>query len=188
MGALNEKGLESLVNELKPSVVRQMTKAEFDALSEEDRQGLIWTTDEDPSSGPSSGMSVSNVYSYEKKVVGKWHDGRPVYQQTFLVTGKIKAGQGFVGISEHPAGSFMIASEGYFWRFHDNEPQYESYLFTFPYTQTSTNGTNVIVLTIGSTVNQTGYSTWFAYQLDFESTYKAEITLKFVEGEEGGVS
>ena len=68
----------------KVNVVREMTKAQFDLLSNDEKVGLIRTTDENDGV-----YSPLNYSTNEQKTGQKWIDGSDVYQKTY--TGTIDA-------------------------------------------------------------------------------------------------
>lgn len=184
MGVVTDKNLELFADELIPSIVRQMTKAELDALSESAKRGLIYTTDEDENVS-ASGASV--VYSTEERIVGIWHDGRPIYQQTHILEGNAKQGSDFIGIFDYPTRTILIDSEGFFWRYWNNEPQYESYMFAIPYLQMDNAGKTAISISVGSSYLNTKFNVWLATYFDLACPYKAEVTLRYVKPKEGGL-
>lgn len=65
------------------NIYREMTKAEFDLLSNDEKKGFINIIDE---------PDVTNVviqpviYSTEEKEVGVWTNGKPLYQRTYEIT------------------------------------------------------------------------------------------------------
>lgn len=57
--------------------VRSATKAEFDSMSDEQKQGLVVVTDETAPVVP----GVGEAYSADEVVIGKWIDGKPIYRK-----------------------------------------------------------------------------------------------------------
>lgn len=65
------------------NVVREMTKAEFDELTEEEKTGFINITD--ITSGNDDRFQPV-IYSSEEREIGVWKDGKPIYQKTYNAT------------------------------------------------------------------------------------------------------
>lgn len=61
------------------NVIRNMTKAEFDLLSDDEKVGIINVTD---ITGNSENEFQPVVYSTDEREIGVWADGRPLYQKT----------------------------------------------------------------------------------------------------------
>lgn len=61
------------------NVVREMTKAEFDLLSADEKTGFINITD---ITGGNDDRFQPVIYSEEEREIGVWVDGKPVYQKT----------------------------------------------------------------------------------------------------------
>lgn len=132
----------------------------------------------DPGPQGEPGESEQAVYSTEERVVGTWHDGKPVYQCTYIVTGTAPEGNSFAPIVDLPAGTKLIDSEG---EFHRGYPTWaEQYTFTIPYAQFA-GSTTAISIFVGSSISTEYLYTWFAFTFDMESPYKAEVTLKYVK-------
>lgn len=102
MGFLDENGLTRFWNKLKLFMVGDglsdknglsvtnpvrgiLTKAEFDALSEEEKATGTYFVD-DGSSSSSGGGSSSEDYSTEETVIGTWIDGKKLYRRVFAFT------------------------------------------------------------------------------------------------------
>lgn len=69
--------------------VKPVTKAEYDALPEADKQSdtMYAITDDNEdggSSGGSGGGSYEEIYSTEETRIGTWIDGKPVYRKTYF--------------------------------------------------------------------------------------------------------
>ena len=62
------------------NVVREMTKAEFDLLSDDEKVGIINITDI-TSSGDDRFQPV--VYSFDEREIGVFVDGKPLYEKTY---------------------------------------------------------------------------------------------------------
>lgn len=65
------------------NVVREMTKAEFDELTEEEKTGFINITD---ITGGNDDRFQPVIYSEDEREIGVWTDGKPLYQKTFLLS------------------------------------------------------------------------------------------------------
>lgn len=66
------------------NVVREMTKAEFDELTEEEKIGLINITDV---TANADDKFQPVIYSAEEREVGVWTDGKPLYEKTINLSG-----------------------------------------------------------------------------------------------------
>lgn len=64
------------------NVVREMTKAEFDLLSADEKVGFINVTD--VTGGEDKFQPV--IYSETEREIGVWVDGKPLYQKTFVLS------------------------------------------------------------------------------------------------------
>lgn len=80
-GAYSEDNATDDTTEI--DVVREMTKAEFDELTEAEKTGLINITDV---TGGNDDRFQPIIYSEEEREIGVWTDGRPLYQKTFLLS------------------------------------------------------------------------------------------------------
>lgn len=90
MGVVTDKNLELFANELKPSIVRGMTKEAFNNLTEAEKAGMVVLTDVSPDSTPSD--AVGNIYSEKEQKIGVWVDGSFVYRRViFGTTGNANA-------------------------------------------------------------------------------------------------
>lgn len=68
--------------------VKPLTKAEYDALTDEERQAdVVYAITDDAGSSSGSGGSSEEVYSTEETRIGTWIDGKPLYRK--VVVGKI---------------------------------------------------------------------------------------------------
>lgn len=77
LGAYSEDNSTDDTTEI--DVVREMTKAEFDELTEAEKTGLINITD---ITGGNDDRFQPVIYSTEEKEIGVWKDGKPLYQKT----------------------------------------------------------------------------------------------------------
>lgn len=73
-------------------LVRTMTRAEYDQLTTEEKEGLILIADEDSSKQIVYSVSRSDIYSEEEKIVGRWVDGKPLYRKIFVTAGSYANG------------------------------------------------------------------------------------------------
>lgn len=67
--------------------VMPLTKAEYDALTDEEKQAdvVYAITDDGGSSGGGSGGTSEEVYSTEETRIGAWIDGKPLYRKVVYV-------------------------------------------------------------------------------------------------------
>lgn len=67
-----------------------VTKEEFAAMTDAEKNGLVIVTDEDApgGSGGNSGSAGGEVYSTEEVRIGTWIDGKPLYKRTWARNGK----------------------------------------------------------------------------------------------------
>jgi hypothetical protein len=63
-------------------VLRSMTKAEFDLLTDAEKQGIINVTDV---TGNSENEFQPVIYSEDEREIGVWIDGKPLYQKTIVL-------------------------------------------------------------------------------------------------------
>ena len=78
-GAYSEDNSTDEVTEV--NVVRSMTKAEFDLLSADEKQGVINVTDV---TGGGENEFQPIIYSEEEREIGVWVDGKPLYEKTLV--------------------------------------------------------------------------------------------------------
>lgn len=71
------------------NIVREMTKAEFDELTEEEKTGLINITDV---TANADDKFQPLIYSAEEREVGVWTNGKPLYQKTIISTSELSRG------------------------------------------------------------------------------------------------
>lgn len=80
-GAYSEDNATDDTTEI--DVVREMTKAEFDELTEAEKTGLINITD---ITGGNDDRFQPVIYSEDEREIGVWIDGKPLYQKTVSLT------------------------------------------------------------------------------------------------------
>lgn len=80
-GAYSEDNSTDGITEV--NVIRNMTKAEFDLLTDDEKKGIINITN--ITSG-SDDRFQPIIYSEEERVVGVWTDGKPLYEKTITGT------------------------------------------------------------------------------------------------------
>lgn len=93
MGYLDNQGLSYFWNKIKDYVnsklsgvpVKPVTQEQYDALSEEEKNGdvVYLLTDADPSAP--GGENTGEVYSTEETRIGTWIDGKPLYRKTYSI-------------------------------------------------------------------------------------------------------
>lgn len=72
------------------NVVREMTKAEFDLLSDDEKTGFINITD---ITGGTDDRFQPVIYSEDEREIGVWTDGKPLYEKTFVLQSTIAFNQ-----------------------------------------------------------------------------------------------
>lgn len=82
LGAYSED--DSAADTTKVDIVREMTKAEFDLLSADEKTGFINITD---ITGGNDDRFQPVIYSEEEREIGVWLDGKPLYQKTLVIAG-----------------------------------------------------------------------------------------------------
>ena len=82
-GAYSEDNSTDEITEV--NVVREMTKDEFDLLSDDEKAGLINITDE-------AENGFYHEYSTSEQIVGKWIDGSTLYEKTVTTGGSVPSG------------------------------------------------------------------------------------------------
>ena len=80
-GAYSEDNATDDTTEI--DVVREMTKAEFDELTEAEKTGLINITDV---TGGNDDRFQPIIYSEDEREIGVWTDGKPLYEKTVHIT------------------------------------------------------------------------------------------------------
>lgn len=87
-----DKKIENAIQNIPTSVdgdipVKPITKVEYDALTNEEKNGetawLVTDADDGVGSEGSSGESEGEVYSTEEVRIGTWIDGKPIYRRVF---------------------------------------------------------------------------------------------------------
>lgn len=64
--------------------VTPITSAEYEALSDADKQAdVTYLITDDNEGGDSGGGSSEEIYSTEEVRIGRWIDGRPLYRKVF---------------------------------------------------------------------------------------------------------
>lgn len=99
MGYLDNAGLAHLWGKIKGYVstpTKTLTQAEYDALTEAEKQADILYAITDDGGSAGGGTSTGEVYSTEEQRIGTWIDGKPLYQKTF--TGTVSSNGAFPNI------------------------------------------------------------------------------------------
>lgn len=84
---LDNRGLEHYHNSLQSALVKGVTQAEYDAMTDEQKKGLFVITDRNPgnvSGGDESCSGAGEVYSTEETRIGTYF-GKPLYRFCFIV-------------------------------------------------------------------------------------------------------
>ena len=67
--------------------VKPLTQAEYDALTDEEKQAdVVYAITDDAGSESGAVVPSEEVYSTEETRIGIWVDGKPIYRKTFLAT------------------------------------------------------------------------------------------------------
>ncbi len=127
--------------------VKPLTKLEYETLSEEEKQAdIVYILTDQVSNGNGSGnegSSYEEVYSTGERVIGKWVDGKPLYQRTFL--GTVSSSGTFPSISLEGVKTWVSGSG---WIIRSDKYQYPIPAFYSPNdfigVLISTNGRDVI--------------------------------------------
>lgn len=88
-------------------VVREMTKAEFDELTEAEKTGFINITD---ITGGNDDRFQPVIYSEEEREIGVWTDGKPLYQKTIDLGALPNTGPNTVAHNINSLGIVVYAS------------------------------------------------------------------------------
>lgn len=80
-GAYSEDNSTDGITEV--NVIRNMTKSEFDLLTDDEKQGIINITD--ITSGSDDRFQPA-IYSGQEREIGVWTNGKPLYQKTLTCT------------------------------------------------------------------------------------------------------
>lgn len=110
---LEGTNVQSVLDELAPSKVIELTKAEYDALPDSKNEDNITYYISDIGGGGASGGSSKIDYSTEEQDTGtKWLDGKTIYQKTFEGSFTL-AGNDFTNIASiyMPYGDKIIKCE-----------------------------------------------------------------------------
>lgn len=122
---------------------KTVTKAEYDALTEAEKQAeVIYAVTDDAPGG--SGGSAFEVYSTEEQRIGTWIDGKPLYRITIPVhvTNTSNSGNlGTVGKSIKRAYGKLV------------EDHY-GFVFSVPYAQSDSAGKAITSICVGGVENE----------------------------------
>lgn len=116
---LDADGLQHYHESIQPSLVRGVTQAEYDALSDEEKRGLVVITDAQPSGGGESGGTCEDVYSTEEQRIGTWIDGKPLYRKTVKSVGLTGSTNSWIHAYTVPTDEFVVMYESFI---HSNGP------------------------------------------------------------------
>lgn len=87
--------------------VSVLTKAEYDALTDAEKQADVMYAITDDASGGGGGSSGGEVYSTEETRIGTWIDGKPLYSR--VVVGTTPSTSGEHEILDFPDAKFAFA-------------------------------------------------------------------------------
>lgn len=93
--------------------IKPMSKMEYDALTEEDKQSdVVYAITDD--AGSSGGAVDNNVYSTEERRVGTWIDGKPLYRITLIKENYSQSGDVVVrSLAEYNIGMLVSVVGGF---------------------------------------------------------------------------
>lgn len=126
-GAYSEDNAADDTTEI--DVVREMTKAEFDELTEAEKTGLINITD---ITGGNDDRFQPVIYSEDEREIGVWIDGKPLYEKVFTMN-QITVSSSWVNTTidttdiDTIASAFGIAPDGTFYSGLDGDPTTSSH-------------------------------------------------------------
>lgn len=85
MGFLDSEGLRHLWGKIKGYTIptRSLTKAQYEALTAEEKQADVAYLITDDNEGWSGGGSAEEIYITEETRIGRWIDGKPLYRQVY---------------------------------------------------------------------------------------------------------
>ncbi len=109
-GAYSEDNATDDTTEI--DVVREMTKAEFDQLTEAEKTGLINITD---ITGGNDDRFQPVLFSENEQEIGVWVDGKPLYQKSFIFTSSLTITDNWTSTTYTIADIDNIA-DGIIWR------------------------------------------------------------------------
>lgn len=89
--------------------IKPLTKAEYDALTDEEKQADVAyaITDDAGSSG-----SSEEIYSTEETRIGTWIDGKPLYRKTFFEESAVYGTNAWAVLFEAPSDVDRLVSLG----------------------------------------------------------------------------
>lgn len=108
------------------NVVREMTKAEFDELTEAEKTGLINITD---ITGGNDDRFQPVIYSTEEREIGVWEDGKPLYEKTYHNSSITIASNTELTIDDF-SDKFPVSCYGVMHNSTDNRTYYPNWTYT----------------------------------------------------------
>lgn len=96
--------------------VRDLTEEEYEALPEEEKnKGLIFLPDdsEDTPSNGDSGSTSQEIYSTEETVIGRWIDGKPLYQKTLVEKNATIPKNSYVPLAINESCDIIMFKDGF---------------------------------------------------------------------------
>lgn len=167
------------IPEMKGIPVKPVTKSEYNALPEEERNSETAWLVTDASAESSGGVGAGDVYSTEETRIGTWIDGKPIYRKVVSFTNTLDSWD----LSGYLAGldiEAVIDVKGYvrnrsasstatFSQYNIGSPNITSSKTTgFTYRVSGSNPTHLNITTIGLTTGGGSYD--YAIILEYTKT------------------
>lgn len=89
MGFLDNNGLSHFWKKIKQWTIptKSLTKAEYNALSEEEKMADVEYIITDDNSDSTTGGGGGEIYSTDETRIGTWIDGKPLYRKAIVFSG-----------------------------------------------------------------------------------------------------
>lgn len=167
------------IPEMKGIPVKPVTESEYNALSEEERNGETAWLVTDAEAESSGGVGAGDVYSTEEMRIGTWIDGKPLYRKVVSFTNTLDSwdlSNNLVGLDIEA----VIDVKGYvrnrsasstatFSQYNIGSPNITSSKTTgFTYKVSGSNPTKLSISTIGLTTGSGSYD--YAVILEYTKT------------------
>lgn len=112
--------------------IKPLTKAEYNALTNEEKQADVAYAITDDA-GSSSGGSSEEIYSTEETRIGTWIDGKPLYRRVFEVT--TPSGTSWGQVVPPISNAYVVRLEAYLLpsKNSGSDPTVSNVLIPFPY-------------------------------------------------------
>lgn len=126
---LDDDGLLALWGKIKERSlpVREITKSEYNALDEDEknRDVIYLIVDDNSGSSSSGGPFTQNVYSIDEIQIGTWIDGRPLYRRVISVN--LPSSSGTTTVTNVTPGFDICMISGFLYDTGNNIVQINSY-------------------------------------------------------------